>query len=145
LALERHGLRYLDVEPAQVNMSWDGGPAWPLFHDVDRTLEALRLTYPTQVDGYRRYVSQARPVAELILELANHPPRPGGALRQSPSNRPRGAPAFLRWSRMPGAAVLGLFFTHDAVLAPAIVVGPAVWGLAPSTPGTGLGAITYAM
>ncbi len=30
-------------------------------------------------------------------------------------------------------------------MAPAVVVGPAVWGLSPDTPGTGLGALTYAM
>src|SRR6266540_2802956 len=27
LGLEAHGLRYLDVVPAQVNMTWEGGPA----------------------------------------------------------------------------------------------------------------------
>jgi phytoene dehydrogenase-like protein len=145
LDLARHGLRYLDVEPAQINMSWEGGPAWPLFHDVERTVEALRLTYPTHVEGYRRYVKQARPVAELVLELANQPPRPGGVLRHMASKRPRGAATLLRWSRMTVAAVLGQFFTHDAVLGPAIVVGPVVWGLAPSTPATGLGALTYAL
>ncbi|HKA04568.1 MAG TPA: FAD-dependent oxidoreductase, partial [Acidimicrobiales bacterium] len=42
-------------------------------------------------------------------------------------------------------AVLRRFFTRDAVMAPAAVVGPAVWGLSPDTPGTGLGALTYAL
>ena len=57
-----------------MNLPWDGGPAWPLFHDVERTLEAIRLTYPLEVEGYRRYVRAARPVVELVLELANRPP-----------------------------------------------------------------------
>jgi phytoene dehydrogenase-like protein len=30
-------------------------------------------------------------------------------------------------------------------MAPAVVVGPAVWGLSPDTPGSGLGALSYAM
>ena len=79
LDLADHGLRYLDVEPAQVNLPWDGGPAWPMFHDVERTLDALRLTYPQEVEGYRRYARAARPVVELVVELANRPPTPASA------------------------------------------------------------------
>jgi phytoene dehydrogenase-like protein len=145
LDLGRHGLRYLDVEPAQVNLPWSDGPAWPLFHDVDRTLEALRLTYPHEVDGYRRYARVARPVVELVLELANRPPTPARVLGRVAGHRARGLATLLRWSRMSVAAVLRSFFTADALVAPAIVAGPAVWGLAPSTPNTGLGAISYAM
>ena len=63
LDLARHGLRYLDVDPAQQSLRYDGGPAWPVFHDVERTLDGLRRTYPDQVDGYRRYVDAALPVA----------------------------------------------------------------------------------
>ena len=145
LDLAAHGLRYLDVDPAQVSLPWAGGPAWPLFHDVDRTLEAIALTYPQQVDGYRRYVGAARPVAELVLEVANHPPTPGGVLRRLAGRRGHGAATLIQWSRLSAAAVLRRFFTHDALLAPAVVVGPAVWGLSPDTPGTGLGALTYAL
>jgi phytoene dehydrogenase-like protein len=145
LDLAAHGLRYLDVDPAQVSLPWGGGPAWPLFHDVERTLEAVTLTYPQQVDGYRRYVAAARPVAELVFEVANHPPTPGGVLRRLAGRRGRGVATLLQWSRLSAAAVLRRFFTHDALLAPAVVVGPAVWGLSPDTPGTGLGAITYAL
>ena len=46
LGLAAHGLRYLDVEPAQVNMSWEGGPAWRLFHGVEATLDEMAATYP---------------------------------------------------------------------------------------------------
>ena len=145
LALDRHGLRYLDVDPAQVNLPWDGGPAWPLFHDLDRTLESIRLTYPHEVDGYRRYARAARPVVQLVLELANRPPTPRRVLAQVAGRRGRGVTTLLRWSRMSVADVLRSFFSTDALVAPAIVVGPAVWGLAPSTPRTGLGALSYAM
>jgi phytoene dehydrogenase-like protein len=151
LGLGDHGLRYFDVEPAQVNLPWcgqgagRGGPAWPLFHDVDRTLESIALTYPLEVEGYRRYARAARPVVELVLELANHPPTPGGILAKLASRRARGVATLLRWSRMSVAAVLRSFFSSDALVAPAIVSGPAVWGVAPSTPGTGLGAISYMM
>ena len=145
LDLAAHGLRYLDVDPAQVSLPWGGGPAWSLFHDVPRTLEAIALTYPQQLDGYRRYVDTARPVAELMLEVANHPPTPGGVLRRLTGRRSHVVATLLQWSRMSAAAVLRRFFTHDALLAPAVVVGPAVWGLSPDTPGTGLGAVTYAL
>jgi phytoene dehydrogenase-like protein len=145
LDLGRHGLRYLDVEPAQINLPWGGGPAWPLFHDVERTLDALRLTYPHEVDGYRRYARAARSVVELVFELALQPPTAGRVLSRGAGRRWRGATTLLRWSRMTVAGVLRSFFSADALVAPAIVAGPAVWGLAPSTPGTGLGAISYAM
>ena len=55
LDLADHGLRYLDVEPAQVQAGVGRRPAWPLFHDVERTIDALELIHPDEVDGYRRY------------------------------------------------------------------------------------------
>ncbi len=63
LRLADHGLRYLDVEPGAMFVSWDGSPAWPIFHDVERTLEGLRLTHPDEVEGYRRYAQAAVPAA----------------------------------------------------------------------------------
>jgi phytoene dehydrogenase-like protein len=145
LGLAAHGLRYLDVDPAQLSLVHRRGPAWPVFHDTARTLEALALTYPHEVDGYRRYLKAAVPVAELVVELANEPPSVGSALRSLADRRARGAATLLRWSRRSVADVLRGFFTEDAVIAPAIVVGPAVWGLSPHTLGTGLGALTFAM
>ena len=41
LDLAAQGLRYLDVEPAQLSLLHTGGPAWPAFHDTERTLAAL--------------------------------------------------------------------------------------------------------
>jgi phytoene dehydrogenase-like protein len=145
LDLGRHGLRYLDVDPAVWNLTYGHGPAWPLFHDVERTADALRLTHPREADGYRRYAAAARPVAELVLEMANEPPTVGRVVRTLSSRRADGLATLLRWSRRSAAEVLQSFFTSEALVAPAFAAGPAVWGLAPSTPRTGLGALTYAL
>jgi phytoene dehydrogenase-like protein len=53
LGLADHGLRYVDLDPAQRNMTWDG-LAWSSFYDVERTVDSLAQTYPTEVDNYRR-------------------------------------------------------------------------------------------
>ena len=37
------------------------------------------------------------------------------------------------------------FFTTEALRGPAMVTGPMVWGVSPELPGTGLGALTYAL
>ena len=87
----------------------------------------------------------AVPVAELLVELANETPTPGSVLRRVAERRGRGVSHLLRWSRRSVAEVLRGFFREEAVMAPAVVVGPAVWGLSPDTPGSGLGALTYAM
>src|SRR3990172_12572101 len=70
LDLRAHGLRYLDVDPAQLSLSWSGARPWLLYHDLERTLESLRAAHPGEVEGYRRYAAVARPVAQLGLELA---------------------------------------------------------------------------
>ncbi len=146
LGLAEHGLRYLDVDPGQLSMSYDGTPAWPLFHDVERTLEGLRLTHPHEVDGYRGYLAAARPVADLLLDIAGGLPTPGRVARRVGLRWQSWAAAtMLRWSRLSVADVLRQFFRSDALLGPAVVVGPAVWGLSPETPRTGLGALGYAM
>ena len=80
LQLDRHGLEYINVEPAYLNVHWDGGPGWFLFHDVERTLESLRISYPGEVDGYRRYVKAALPVARMATEIAQATPTPGAVL-----------------------------------------------------------------
>ena len=80
LGLADHGLRYLDPDPSQVQTSWSGEAAWPVFHDIERTLDALQLIHPDEVEGYRHYLDAAIPVAELVLEMANEPPTPGGVL-----------------------------------------------------------------
>lgn len=145
LDLARFGLRYLDMEPSQVSTSWTGGPAWSQHHDVGRTLDELARTHPGEVDGYRRYLRAARPAARLILDAAADPPTVAGLTRKALRRRFAGTATVLRWSRRSAGSVVGSFFRHDAIVGPGLVSGPMVWGLSPQTPGTGLGALTYAL
>jgi phytoene dehydrogenase-like protein len=144
LELERHGLRYIDVDPGQLSLLWDGGAPWFCFHDLDRTLDSLRLSYPGEVEGYRRYVDAALPVARLLFELSLGVPTRRRLLSVA-ARSPSAAARAVAWSRMSTEAVLRSFFREDALVAPGGAVGPALWGLAPSTPGTGLGALGYAV
>jgi len=145
LGLADHGLRYLDVEPAQTNLSWGGGPAWVMHHDVDQTLDALGTTHPTEVDGYRRYLKVAMPAVRMVFDQANDPPSLRGIARKAIARRGRGVATLLRWSRRSAADVMREYFHTDALQGPAMVTGPMVWGISPETPGTGLGALTYAL
>ena len=67
LELARHGLHYLEPDPSAVHMFHDGTEPWVFFHDPERTLDSLALSHPGQVDGYRRYLEDATPVAELVM------------------------------------------------------------------------------
>ncbi len=145
LGLADHGLRYLSVEPLQLNLPWSGGPAWPLFSELERTEEALAATYPGEVEGFRRYVRDARPAVELVLELANAAPTAAGVVRKVVARRGRGVETIVRWSRRSAAEVLSDYFSTDALIGPAIVTGPAVWGVSPFSKGTGMGALSYAV
>jgi phytoene dehydrogenase-like protein len=145
LGLAELGLRYIDMEPAQVSWPWSGGPAWAQYHDVGRTLDELARLYPDEVDGFGRYLAAARPAAELVLAAAIEPPTLTGLTRLALRRRFAGLPTVPRWSRRSAAGVLRDFFTHDALIAPILVTGPMVWGISPEQPGTGLGALGYAM
>lgn len=145
LSLADHGLTYIDIDPAQMNMSWDGGPAWSIHHDIDQTLDALAATYPGEVAGYRRYLREALPAARLVLAAAAEPPTLGGLTSRLARARGRGAATLLRWSRRSAGDVIREFFTAEALRGPAMVEGPMVWGVGPQTPGTGLAALVYAM
>jgi phytoene dehydrogenase-like protein len=146
LDLRAHGLRYLDVDPSQVSITWGGGPAWTQFHDTERTLEVLARLYPGQVDGYRRYLGDALPAARLMLAAAGAPPSPAGLIRRAMSaSGARGAATLVGWSRQSALDVLRRYFSAEELVAPALALGPTVWGLAPSTPRTGLAALVYAV
>ncbi len=145
LDLARHGLRYLDVDPASLNMFWSGSEPWTQYHDLERTLDGLRRHYPDQVEGYRRYVKVAGPAAKLVLEAAAEPPTARRLIGRAVRARMSSALTLLRWSRMSAANVLRAFFERDELLAPPVAVGPFVWGMSPEAPGTGLGALTLAM
>jgi phytoene dehydrogenase-like protein len=148
LRLADHGLHYLDVEPAQHNFSWasiDAGRGWSHHHDLEATLDDLAVHFPTQVDGYRRYAAAAMPAVAMVFEAATEPPTVRGLTRLALRRRLHGASALMRWSRRSAADVLRGFFTDDAVMGPAALTGPMVWGISPETPGSGLGALTHAM
>ena len=51
----------------------------------------------------------------------------------------------MRWSRRSAADVLRSFFDEEAIMGPAALTGPMVWGITPEMPGSGLGALTHAM
>jgi phytoene dehydrogenase-like protein len=145
LALANFGLSYLEVDPVQLSVGWNGQPPWFLFRDPERTIEGLALTYPAEVESYRRYLRAATPAADLVLELACEVPRPGRVLRSVASRRGRGVRTLLAWSRRTVAQVVRNLFTAEALRSPVVTTGPAVWGLAPDTARTGLGALGYAL
>ena len=141
LDLASHGLRYLDIDPGTVNLTWHEGKVWPTFHDLERTLDGLATILPDQVDGYRRYVAAAAPVAGLITGAASDLPTRPRLVKCVLDRRGKGVTTMLRWSRMSAAAVLRQYFTSESILAPVLAAGPVVWGVSPETPGTGLGAL----
>jgi phytoene dehydrogenase-like protein len=145
LELARFGLRYLQVDPTQLSVGWDGEPAWFLFRDPARTLDGLALVHPNEVENYRRYLRVAAPAAELVLELACAPPTLGRVARRVLERRGRGARVLLSWSRKTVGSVVRSLFGSEALRSPVVTTGPAVWGQSPETPGTGLGALGYAM
>lgn len=145
LRLADFGLQYIDIDPAQRNLSWDGGPAWTIYHDVEQTIESLAHTYPNEVSGYRKYLNAAMPAVQMVLENANDPPTVRTIGKKVVARRGRGVATLLRWSRRSAADVMRGFFAAEALRGPSMVTGPMVWGLSPELPGTGLGALTYAM
>lgn len=145
LDLARHGLDYIDLSPSQVNLDWTTGRAWRLHNDVDETLESLAAAHPRSVDGYRRYVSSMLPVAQMVLQAAVKVPSRRSFVTTAVRRGGRGLSTLLRVSKMSAADVMREFFDDEAVIGPAMVEGPVVWGISPETPGTGLGALSYAM
>lgn len=145
LDLASHGLHYLNVEPAQFNVTWAGHAPWASYHDTEATLDEIGRSYPAEVDGYRRYLRAALPAVRMVLGAANDPPSLGGLTRKVIARRGRGVTTLLRWSRMSAADVVRRYFAHEALQAPALATGPMMWGVSPEAPGTGLGALTYAM
>jgi beta-carotene ketolase (CrtO type) len=145
LDLAVHGLRYIDLDPAQVNGSWESNNWWPSFHEVERTVAALAHILPHEAKNYERYVADAMPVVSLILSAANRPPSIPGLLSTVAKQKGIGAQRLLRWSRMSALQVLQEYFTSPEIIGPALMEGPMVWGVSPTAKGTGLGALPLAM
>ncbi|MFT4035948.1 MAG: NAD(P)/FAD-dependent oxidoreductase [Patulibacter sp.] len=145
LDLAGHGLEYLELDPAQVMVPWEHSPSWVLCRDVERTLQSLALSYPRELGSYRRHVQELTPVAELALAMMSGAPQVGAVARRLVRLRARGLKGLLRISRMSCTAVLREYFRDEALLAPPATTGPAVWGLHPDLPGTGLAALGYVL
>lgn len=145
LSLDRHGLSYIDVDPTQLATSWSDRRVWPMFHDLNRQLDVIKRFFPNEVEGYRSFAKAAMPVVELILEAGSQPPTRRSLVGKVLAKRGRGASTMLKWSKMSSAQVLRQFFSSELLIAPSLVTGPTVWGVSPHTPGTGLGALVYAM
>ena len=145
LGLDRFGLQYIDMDPGMVARGWDAPGPIPIRHSVEATLESLAITHPEEVDNYRRYADVAIPAAELIMGLAAEPPAAFNLIRRAIGRRATPAAlTVLQWSRRSVGDVLRSFFSSEDLLGPAMAAGPAVWGLSPETPGTGLGALAWA-
>ncbi len=148
LRLSEYGLQYLDVDPAYLYNHWDGGPPWFLFHDVERTVESIGLSYPKEVAAYRKYLKAAMPVARTVIEVAQHRPTPGdvfGKLGRHLGTAISALPTLNDWSKRSVGDVVRSYFSAEQLRGPVVTTGPSVWGLSPETPGTGLGALGYAM
>ena len=132
-ALPRHGRRRRSAWRGRVARSWR---QW---HDVGRTIDELAATHPGEVDGFRRYLRAARPAVRLILAAATEPPTLRGLTRVAAAPALRRACAPCCAGAAAARPIMRSFFRHDALLGPAMVGGPMVWGVSPELPGTGLG------
>ena len=145
LDLAAHGLRYLEADPATVYMSYDGSPPWLFFNDSERTIESIGRHRPSQAAAYRRYLDDARPVAELSLEMSTGPASTPRMLARLLARRGRGGVRLLQWSRASALDVMRSYFDDEAVVMPAMSNGPTIWGAPPDAPGTGMAGMLFAM
>ena len=143
LDLVGHGLNYLEADAHSVNVFHDDSEPWVLFHDAEQTIDGLAAVYPDQVDGYRRYLADAMPVAELALEIARTPP----SVRRftaKVATRGRAASRLLSWSKRSVNDIMADYFDDWRVTMPSISHAPTAWGLSPDMEGTGIGALNFA-
>ena len=145
LELESYGLHYLEADASIVNFFYDGAEPWPFFFESERVLDALSASYPDQVAGYRRYLADAMPVVELVVEMARTKPSTARMVASALRRRGSGAARMLDWSRRSADDVFAQYFDDWHIPMPAISTGPTVWGVSGSTPGTGLAATSYAL
>lgn len=144
LELAAHGLTYLEGESSYLHLFHDQGAPWPFFSDQEKTLAGLAVSYPKEVDNYRRYLAEAMPVAELVLDMARSRTTLPAMAKTALGRKAKGVATLLKWSRMSALDVLQSYFDDWHVVLPAISTGPTVWGVPPETPGTGMAALGYA-
>jgi phytoene dehydrogenase-like protein len=154
LDLAAHGLRYLAVDPVQVAVSWDGSPVLVQWRSVERTIDGLGRTTaangggsgggPALAAAYRRYLKEALPAARLMLAVQGSPATTPAMVAAALRGGLRGSATLLGWARRSLLDVLSGFGFPQWLIAAASTNGPAVWGLPPDTPGTGLAALGFA-
>ena len=125
LDLAGAGLRYVEMDPFAVSVGRDGRII-RFWRDVDATLESIAAVAPGAVDGYRRFVEEARPIADLATvglnagaswqrELAM---LPGRVVPLVQTLRRHGLFGLSALMQMPYGAMLRRHLSEDAVLAP---------------------------
>ena len=149
LGLGDHGLRYVDLDPVQHNLTWTGDGhgvvGYTAHRSVEETLDEIGRVSPGDVAGYRRYAEAAMPAVATVFEAAAEPPTLRGLSRLALRRRLAGLRTLFGWSRRSAADVLRAHVSHEAIRATAAVTGPMVWGISPEFDGSGLGALTHAM
>lgn len=143
LGLDEFGLSYLDADPMQLSLTEGHDPWWTYF-EVERTIDELAKVHPDQAREYERYIADALPMAKFLRGLANSPLTFVHGMRAALEAGGTTARRILAWGKSSPFAVLRSYFSSDAVIAPALLIGPSVWGVAPNTPGTGLAALALA-
>ncbi len=149
LDLAAHGLRYLAVDPVLIAVSWSDAPVLVQWRSVERTLDGLARSpgdrqAASTAAAYRRYLDQALPAARLMLAVQGSPASTGRMVSAAARRGLRGSATLLRWARMSLLDVLSGFGFPPWLIAAAATNGPAVWGLPPDAPGTGLAALGFA-
>ncbi len=145
LDLGAHGLEYLEANPSYVHTNFAGDAPWLFFGDAERTIEAIGRNRPQAARAYRRYLKDAQPVAELMLELSTGHATTPRMITALLARRGRGATRLLKWSKASANDVLGSYFHDEALIMPAVATGPTVWGVSPDMAGTGMAGSLYAM
>ena len=145
LHLAAHGLRYLDIDPVQIAVSWSDAPVFVQWRSVERTLDGLaRSGGAASAAAYRRYLKEALPAARLMLEVQGSPASTARMVTAAARRGLRGGAILLRWARLSLLDVLSGFGFPPWLTAAAATSGPAVWGLPPNAAGTGLAALGFA-
>jgi phytoene dehydrogenase-like protein len=146
LDLTAHGLRYVDVDPVGIAVSWEAdAPAFVQWRSAERTVDGLaRIAGPQVARTYRRYLAEAMPAARLMIAVQGSPATTRSMVATALRRGLRGSGTLLRWAKLSLLDVLGGFGFPPWLIAMAATNGPGVWGLPPDTPGTGLGALGFA-
>ncbi len=144
LELAAHGLRYLEADAGSLNLYHDGSEPWFSFSEIELQLDSLTAAYPDQVAGYRRYLEDAIPVAQLVIDMARSRPGSLPMAQVAVRRRADGAARLLDWAKHSLNDVMARYVDDWRLVMPLASSGPTVWGVDPGMPGTGLAALGYA-